>query len=177
MNLTRLFTFIALLGFVAPAVAQECESGKCPMSKTSLTSGQQEETCPVMTAAMGKLPKLAFKVGDETTCCSVSAEALAREHSKPIHFVVAEKTFEDKTEAYTALVSHTEAFVNEFVTPCKCDVSGTNTVAGHSCECDATSAKYAEQVKTAVGRRCDELQGWRRNLQLSEHGCVESQSQ
>ena len=150
MTLTRLLTFVALLGFVSPAVAQECESGNCPFSNTSLTSNQQEESCPIMTAAMEKLPKMTFQVGEESTCCSVSAEALAKEHSQPIRFVVDEKTYEDKTEAYTALVSQTEEFVNEFVTPCKCEASGNTTLAGQTCDCPVTSAKYAEQVKAAV---------------------------
>lgn len=150
MNLTRLFTMLALLGFVAPAVAQECENGKCPLSKTSLTSAQQEEACPVMTAALEKLPRMTYRVGEENTCCSESAAALASQHSLPVHFVVAEKTYEDKQAAYTALVTETESFVNEFVTPSKCEVSGKTSLAGQSCDCPVTSAKYAEQVKAAV---------------------------
>ena len=40
--------------------------------------------------------------------------------------------------------------MNDFVTPCKCEVSGKTTLAGQSCDCPVTSAKYAEQIKTAV---------------------------
>jgi len=168
MNLTRTIAFAALCLFVvAPASAQEgttktsgekcanCPtSGQCPHAAATLTStGTQEEgctECATMTAAMAKLPKMTYKVGDESTCCNESATALAKEHAQPIHFVVAEKSYEDKTKAYTALVSHTEEFVNQFVTPHKCETSGQTTLAGHSCACPVTSAKYADEVKAAV---------------------------
>lgn len=161
MNITKLFAFVALLAFVSSsAVAQEastsseksCQKCQCPSTQTTSTSVQEEgcTQCPVMTAAMEKLPKMTFKVGDEATCCSKSAAAMAKKTSKPIHFVVAEKTYEDKAEAYTAYVTTTEEFVNNFVTPHKCEVSGKTSLAGHSCDCPVTSAKYAEQIKTAV---------------------------
>ena len=153
MRFTRSLAIIAILSvFAAPAFAQE-KCSQCPSSSTTLTSTQEQEecqSCPVMTAAMEKLPKMTYKVGDESTCCSASAEAMAKEHSKPVHFVVGDKTFEDKAEAYTAYVTTTEEFVNSFVTPHKCETSGKTTLAGHSCDCPVTSAKYAEQIKTAV---------------------------
>lgn len=105
--------------------------------------------CPIA-AAMEKLPKMTYRVGTEDTCCAKSAAALAEKNSAPIHFVVAEKVFEDKTEAYTSLVEATESMVNDFVTPSSCSKSGTHTVAGKSCKCEAQACKNAELVKTAV---------------------------
>ena len=110
MTFIRSLATFALLAFVAvPAFAQDSTaktSGEkctqCPNSSTSLTSTQDQEectACPIMTAAMEKLPKMTYKVGDEATCCSASAEALAKEHSQPIHFVVGDQTFEDKAAA------------------------------------------------------------------------------
>ncbi len=140
--------------FASVSVAQETATeGKtctqCPSSK-AMASSQECSGCPV-SAAMAKLPKMTYKVGDEATCCSESAAALAKEHSKPIHFVVADKTFEDKQKAYTALVETTEKFVNAFVTPAKCEKSGKTSIAGKSCGCPVEAGKHAELVKKAVG--------------------------
>ena len=156
MSLTRYFAVFALVAMVgstafAQDTAKKCT--KCPAA-TSTASVQQDEgectQCPVMTAALAKLPKMTYKVGEESTCCSESAATLAKKHSLPVHFVVAEKSYEDKMAAYTALVETTESFVNKFITPCKCEVSGKTSIAGKSCDCEVMSGKYAAQVKTAV---------------------------
>ena len=91
MNFVRNLTCLALVAFLcSPAIAQEtsaeaekscaeCPSeGQCPHSSTLTSADQEEGTCagcPIMTAAMEKLPKMTFKVGDEETCCSESAAA------------------------------------------------------------------------------------------------------
>ena len=156
MQIARLFTLVAMVALMtSSATAQEeaKECAKCPAS-SSLTSVQQEEgecqECPVMTAALAKLPKMTYKVGEEATCCSKSAATMAEKNSQPVRFVVGDKTFEDKTAAYTALVDSTESFVSEFTTPHKCEKSGKTTLAGQSCDCPVSSAKYAEQVAAAV---------------------------
>ena len=146
---------IALVVFASSvAVAQETSSeaktcSACPSKSAVAEKGESCSSCPV-SIAMNKLPKMSYKVGDKSTCCSESAAALAKEHSKPIHFVVADKTYEDKTEAYTALVETTEKFVNEFVTPSQCEKSGKHSIAGKSCNCPMQAGKYAEIVKKAV---------------------------
>ena len=53
---------------------------------------------------MAKLPKMTYRVGTEDLCCSESAAKLAEKEKTDVHFVVGEKVFDDKTEAYTALV-------------------------------------------------------------------------
>ena len=110
----------------------ECQ-GQCPIAK-----------------AMGELPTMTYKVGEETTCCSESAAALAKKSEMPIHFVVGEKTFEEKEAAYTSLVEQTEAFVNDFITPCKCETSGVTKIAGKSCNCPVEAGNTAELVKAAA---------------------------
>ncbi len=157
---------VAML-FVSSVNAQEesaekkcdkCEKGAVSVAKLDVASDAKCEGkcesdccsgCPV-TAAMAKLPKMTYKVGTESTCCSESAAKMAAEKKTPLHYVVGEKTFEDKTEAYTALVEQTEAMVNDFVTPKSCSVSGTHTVAGKSCKCSVEAGKNAELVKTAI---------------------------
>jgi hypothetical protein len=105
--------------------------------------------CPVA-AAMSKLPKMAYKIGDETTSCSHSAAKLAEESGEPMVFVVAEKEYTDQAEAMTALAEVTEGFVNEFVTPSTCHVSGTTSLAGQKIGCSETAAKMAALVKEAT---------------------------
>jgi len=115
---------------------ENCESACC-------------KGCPV-TAAMAKLPTMTYRVGTENVCCSESAAKMAKEKKTALHFVVGEKVFEDKTQAYTSLVEQTESMVNDFVTPKTCATSGTHTVAGKSCKCSVQAGKTAELVKTAI---------------------------
>lgn len=163
-----LFTLAATVAFVvgsfATVNAQEtseapakCE--KCPASQTAVASTDQEgeaccdngpcTTC-VVSAAMANLPKMTYKVGEEATCCPEGAAELAKTANAPIHFVVGEKVFEAKEEAFVALVESTEAMVNEFVTPTHCEKSGNVTIAGKACNCPVEAGKKAEIVKAAV---------------------------
>ncbi len=93
---------------------------------------------------------MTYKVGEEMPCCSESAAALAKKSEMPVHFVVGEKTYEAKEAAFTALVEQTESFVNDFVTPCKCEVSGTTKIAGKACNCPVEAGKTAELVSAAA---------------------------
>jgi hypothetical protein len=124
-------------------------TGAAPAKSCCADKEACDGECPV-TLAMAKLPAMSYQVGTEKTCCSSSAAQLAEEHSAPIHYVVAETTYEDKTEAMTALVEKTEAMVEEFITPCKCETSGKTTVAGETCACPIQGAKNIELVKAAV---------------------------
>ncbi len=134
---SNLFAMLAVACLVSFAVAQEESSEKC------------EGQCPVA-AAMNELPKMTYKVGEEATCCSESAAALAKKHDMPVHFVVGEETFEAKEAAFTSLVEQTEAYVNAFITPCSCEVSGTTKIAGKACNCPVEAGKRTELVKAAA---------------------------
>ena len=93
------------------AMAAELDSSAAKDGSSCKSSGSCcKGECPI-SAAMASLPKMSYKVGDESTCCSHSAEALAEKHSAPIHFVVAETSYTDKSEAMTALVEKTEAML------------------------------------------------------------------
>jgi hypothetical protein len=121
-------------------------------AKESCCSASKEDCngeCPV-SLAMAKLPKMTYKVGAEESCCSQSAAKLAEESNEAIHYVVAKKEYEDKTEAMTALVEQTEAMVEAFITPCKCETSGKTTVAGETCSCPIQGEQNAALVKAAV---------------------------
>jgi len=156
---------LVTIAVVGVAIAQDDDSpkkcSKCPSSAsteavascskcpTSADGVACDGACPVSTA-MAALPKMTYTVGEESTCCKKSAASLAKKASAPIHYVVAEQTYEDETEAYTALVETTEAFVNDFITPAKCEKSGKTSVAGKASACHIQAGKRAELVSTAV---------------------------
>ena len=127
----------------------EKSCSECPASAVA-TDEKTCSECPV-SVAMKNLPTMTYKVGDKEICCSESAAALAKKAEKPVHFVVAKKTYETKEAAYTALVESTESFVNNFVTPAKCETSGKTSIAGKSCGCPMEAGKNAAMVKKAIG--------------------------
>ena len=160
MKVVYSIALLALLALTTIAMAQETETTettkaktctKCPASTDGAVACEKNcaNGCPIE-AAMSKLPKMTYAVGSESTCCSQSAAELAKTSGEPIHYVVAEKTYADKSEAYTALVESTESFVDAFVTPAKCEKSGSTTVAGKSCGCCVEAGKRAELVSTAI---------------------------
>ena len=130
------------------AMAAEMSDGSSGKSCCSSKEGC-EGGCPI-SAAMASLPKMTYKVGEESTCCSKSAAALAEKNSAPIHFVVAETPYTDKSEAMTALVEKTEAMLAAYTTPSVCEKSGKTTIAGESLACSKTAATRAALVKAAV---------------------------
>jgi hypothetical protein len=136
-KLTITFAALAMLTAAAFAQSESCPDKDC------------QGTCP-FAAATDQLPKMTFKVGDESTCCSASAEALAKEHGADILFVVAENDYSDKNEAMAALAGVTEEFVSKFTTPSTCSVSGTTKLAGHTMKCAESAGKLAEEMKSAM---------------------------
>lgn len=100
--------------------------------------------------AMAKLPKMGLMVAGESACCAGSAAAMAKSKSAPIEYVVGDDKFETKQAAFTSLVEQTEAMVEEFVTPCKCEVSGVTSIAGTKCNCPMKAGETTELVKKAV---------------------------
>lgn len=138
-----------------------CEGGKCAAGKCAGEKCAGEKCCeggqcagsgccPALASAKEKLPKLTYRVGKETTCCSASAAALAEKSNEAIEFVVADKSYACKNEAFSALVTETENFVESYVSLSKCEASGRSTVAGKSFECCVEAAQKAELVKAAV---------------------------
>ncbi len=130
---------LAVLATVNVSFADEecCDEGKCT------------GTCSVA-AAMEQMPKMTYKVGEESTCCSASAEKLAEETDNPVLFVVEEKEYTDKMEAMTSLADASEKFVNNFVTPHTCDVSHTTTLAGKKMPCSDSAKAMAKLMKDAM---------------------------
>lgn len=170
--MTRQFTsLMALALLVSPCLADTgddatasadtgmtCSGGSCPASKSmasetmtseTMTSEKECSGCP-MEAAMAKLPKMTYLVGTESTCCSMSAEALAEKHDAEIQYVVGDDTFQSKEDAMVGLAEATETFVSTFASTHKCEASGTLTVAGKSMSCSVMAAQRAEVAKKAM---------------------------
>ena len=139
MKIQSLLALLAVAAFGAFAQAQEVEKSEA----------QCDGECPIA-AAMGELPKMTYTVGEESVCCANAAAELAEESGDPIVYVVGENTFTEKEPAMVSLVETTEAYVDEFITPCKCDVSGVTKIAGQSCNCPVDAGNKAELVSTAV---------------------------
>ena len=132
------------------AAVAKCEGGKCQAGKCC-EGGTCSTACSVAVAnAKEKLPKLVYKVGKESTCCSESAAALAEKSKETVQYVVADKTYSCKNEAFAALVTETEKFVDSYVSVSKCEVSGKSTVAGKSFDCCVEAGKQAELVQAAI---------------------------
>lgn len=107
------------------------------------------DVCPIE-QAMGKLPKITYKVGEASTCCAQSAQKLAKENQAEIKFVVAKKEFDDESKATLALAEATEEFVKGFAAPSTCKVSGKVTVAGKEHCCEAMAGQSAKLVEAAM---------------------------
>ena len=146
----------------AQETATEKPCGKCPASAGAAMVSTDGEDCKCdgekagdcstcKTAdAMKELPTMTYKVGTEATCCADSAAKMAEESKAPIVYVVGTEEFETKDAAFVSLVEQTEAKVDEFVKPCKCEVSGTTTIAGEKCSCPIQAGETAEKVAAAV---------------------------
>jgi hypothetical protein len=110
---------------------------------------QQCQQCPI-SAAVAKLPQLTYVVADETCNCPKSAATKAESLGVPVVFAVGKATFDNENDAKVALVNATEAYLEEFSKPCKCEVSGLTTVAGKSMQCEKTAANLASLVSEAM---------------------------
>lgn len=140
----------------AESKAVELESGeaKACCAKDGATCCADKEACAgeecAVKMAMDKLPTMTFLVGEEETCCSESAAQLAEAGDHAIQFKVGDEMFDSEGEAFTALVSQTEAMVTEFTTPHTCSVSGNTSIAGTTCSCEMKAGAIAEKVEAAT---------------------------
>jgi hypothetical protein len=75
---------------------------------------------------------------------------MAEKAKAEIHYVVAGEEFCCKEKAFTALVEKTETYVNDFITPHKCEKSGATSLAGASIACSTAAAKQTEVVVNAT---------------------------
>jgi hypothetical protein len=133
-----------------------CAAGGCSAAASALASCSAGacdagKGCPIA-AAMERLPKLTYAVGEEKTCCSKEAAKLAKESGGHVHFCVAGKEFDSKSDAQLALIEATEKFVAAFAKPHSCPKSGKLTLAGQAQSCPKSAARTAERMQKAMGK-------------------------
>jgi len=80
------------------------KSHPCPLTGKPITKGD----CPIekkANAVLASMPTMKYRVGDQTTCCSKSANAIAKKSGKPVEYVVGDNTFGKKGDAVAKLTS------------------------------------------------------------------------
>lgn len=137
---------VALIAMVACVCSVQAEEAA---TETAAVEKAVCSACPI-TAAMGKLPQMAFLVGEEQCHCPKKAASLAEKSNTPIRFAVLDETFDSEADAKLALIEATEEFVANFGEPHVCSVSGSTTIAGETTQCSKTAAKMASLVKDAM---------------------------
>lgn len=108
-----------------------------------------DEACPIA-AAMEKLPKIRFVVGEQTLWCEKSAAAIAEKSDDKIHYCVGEQEFDAKADAQVELLEATEKFVSTFPEPRICKTSGKITVAGSELHCIFCARSLAKKMNDAM---------------------------
>ena len=97
----------------AASGAGQCSATECNATQCNAAQCDSAKGCPIA-AAMERLPKITYAVGEKKTCCPKEAAKIAKESGGHIHYCVAERQFDSESEAQTALVESTEEFVADF---------------------------------------------------------------
>jgi hypothetical protein len=131
------------------SVAGSCDATKCPVEACSATGCDSSEGCPIA-AALERLPKLTYAVGENKTGCPKTAAKLAEESGGHVHYCVGGKEFDSKAEAQAALLTATDKFVAAATEPHTCPASGQVTLAGRVQGCTGTAAHTADRMRQAM---------------------------
>ncbi len=140
---------VALVGFVGSAFGcpKECGSKK----NVKLTA---DESVKVVKASDGKavdaviasLPKMQYRVGSETTCCSMTAKMMAKKSGKAMEFVVGDDAFADRNKAAVKLVSLLEKELES--------MQAMQFAVGSDCvRCPMTAKRIAKKQNSKVAYR------------------------
>lgn len=133
------------------SAAVACCGEKCTAEACSATQCDTSKGCPIA-AAMERLPKLTYAVGEKKTCCPKEAAKLVKESGGHIHYCVADKEFDSESDAQVALIEATEKFVAASTKPHTCPKSGQLTLAGRVQTCEKTAAHTAESMQQAMAK-------------------------
>ncbi len=131
--------------------AGACDAAKCTATTCSATQCDSAKGCPIA-AAMERLPKLTYAVGETKIGCPKEAAKVAKESGGHIHYCVADQEFDSEPEAQAALLEATEKFVADFAKPSTCPKSGQLTLAGQAQSCEKTAAHTAELMQGAMDK-------------------------
>jgi hypothetical protein len=133
--------------------AEACSSAPCSTSSAacSASSCDASKGCPIA-AAMAKLPKISYAVGEKKTGCPDAAAKMVKESGGHIHFCVGDTEYDSKSEAQAALLTATEKFVSNFAKPHTCPASGNVTLAGQTQSCEKSAAHTAKLLQDAMAK-------------------------
>lgn len=135
----------------AAAVAGTCTAETCSSATCSASGCDASKGCPI-DAAMAKLPKISYAVGEKKTGCPDAAAKIAKESGGHIHFCVGDTEYDSKSEAQAALLTATEKFVANFTKPHTCSKSGQCTLAGQPQSCEKSAAHTAKLMQEAMAK-------------------------
>jgi len=124
------------------------KSGDAPCgSHVALTSAKGHcKTTDKVNEILASMPSVEYKVGDETVTCPYAAGALAKQHDKPIQYVVGDQTFETEGQANAQLASLIEQKVDEMKT--------VQFAAGEKCyRCPVTAKNEAQKAHAKMTYR------------------------
>ena len=123
-------------------VGDSAKTKPCPLTGMPI----EEKDCPIgkkVEAVLASLPSMKYRIGDETTCCSHAAGAMAKTAGKPIQYVVGKDSFEKEGDAMVKLTSLFEAEVDSMKT--------MQFAAGGKCyRCPMTAKDMAKKSKDKV---------------------------
>ena len=126
--------------------AETCSSSTCSASGCNASKG-----CPIA-AAMARLPKITYAVGEKKTGCPEEAAKLAKDSGGHIHLCVGDREFDSKSEAQAALLTATEKFVSNFAKPHTCPARGKTTLAGQAQSCEKSASHTAKLMQEAMAK-------------------------
>lgn len=97
------------------------KSGCCKSATATTVAAKSESGCAkscskTLAAVKATMPKMVYRVGDTDTCCYETASKLSSEQGKSMHYVVADKVFEDHAEAGEYLAEQLENEIKEMTT-------------------------------------------------------------
>jgi hypothetical protein len=121
---------------VAAEKAASCSGETCPLTGAAITTVAADKTAECATECatacetacdkpcdgektgisfVSYMPKMTYKVGDETMGCSKMAGAKAAEQNTHMHFVVADHEYDNQAEAMTAHAKQLEGMMMDLV--------------------------------------------------------------
>jgi len=135
--------------------SKSCDSKTAAITNVALTSGDESncatafstaKTASVLAASM---PAMSYRVGETDTHCSMSAQTMASEHDKPVHFVVSSVAYETEGEAKAAHEAAMTAYADSLTRV-------VYNIKGETMTCATSAAKACEsacstEVKYQVG--------------------------
>ncbi len=138
----------AVAAFVSTTMAcPDKSAGSC--GGDAKTASVKSEGCPIqktVDAVLASFPKVAYRVGEETTSCSKSAGEMAEKSGKAMKYVVGGEVFDTQADADVKLAS----LIDE-------EIKGLQSVkfsVGSECtKCPITAKKMAKESGSKVAYR------------------------